>query len=94
MVSAAEALAEAIHAGDLDAARALYAAARLPYKRVEPVAWRFSDLANAINPVADYLAGREADPAFIGYHRIEYALFGKGETAALPRRSPTGWSPT
>ncbi len=84
MVSAAEALAAAIHAGDLAKARALYAAARQPYKRVEPVAWRFSDLANAINPVADYLAAREADPAFTGYHRIAYALFGKGDTAGLP----------
>ena len=84
MASAASSLAEAIHAGDLDRARALYVEARLPYKRIEPVAYRFSDLANAINPVAEYLAAREADPAFTGYHRIEYALFGKGDAADLP----------
>jgi iron uptake system EfeUOB component EfeO/EfeM len=84
MVSAAQGLAEAIHAGNLDEARALYAAARLPYKRVEPVAYRFSDLANAVNPVAEYLAQREADPGFTGYHRLEYALFGRGDAADLP----------
>ncbi len=84
MVSAAEGLAAAIHAGDLAQARTLYAAARWPYKRIEPVAWRFSDLVNAINPAAEYLANREADPAFTGYHRIEYALFGGGDTAGLP----------
>ncbi len=84
MVSAAEGLAAAIHAGDLNQARALYAAARLPYKHIEPTAYRFADLANAINPVAEYLARREADPAFTGYHRIAYALFGGGETADLP----------
>ncbi len=84
MVSAAEDLAAAIHAGNLDQARALYEAARLPYQRIEPVAHRFADLANAIDPVADYLAGREADPAFTGYHRIESALFGKGDATGLP----------
>jgi iron uptake system component EfeO len=84
VVAAAEALAVAIRAGDLDKARSLYAAARLPYKHIEPVTTRFADLAEAINPVADYLAQREADPAFTGYHRIEYGLFGKGDTAALP----------
>ncbi len=84
MVSAAKALAAAIQAGDLAQARALYAAARAPYKRIEPAASRFADLTNAINPVADYLGGREADPAFTGYHRIAYGLFGGGDTAQLP----------
>ena len=74
-VERAKALAAAIRAGDLGQARALYEPAHQAYKRVEPVAHQFSDLANRINPVADYLAGREEDPAFAGYHRIEYALF-------------------
>ncbi len=84
MVSAAQGLAAAIQEGDLAQARNLYEAARLPYKRIEPTAYRFADLANAINPVADYLAEREADPAFIGYHRVEYALFGGGDVKDLP----------
>ncbi len=84
MVSAAQGLANAIHAGDLNQARALYAEARVPYERVAPTAWRFADLADAIDPVAEYLAKREADPAFTGYHRIEYALYGGGDAADLP----------
>ncbi len=75
MVDAVEALDQAIAAGDLEKARALYEPARLPYKRIEPVAYRFSDLQTAIDPVADYLEKREQDPRFTGFHRIEYGLF-------------------
>src|SRR5690606_38728191 len=60
MVEAAGRLKAAIDAGDVEAARALYEPARLPYRRIEPLAYRFADLANAINPLADYLEGREA----------------------------------
>lgn len=76
-------LSEAIAAGDLAAARSAWLAARLPYKRIEPVIGRMADLENAINPLSDYLAGREADPAFTGFHRIEYGLWGQGSTEGL-----------
>jgi iron uptake system EfeUOB component EfeO/EfeM len=82
-VGAAEALATAINAGDLGKARVLWKQARLPYKRIEPLAYRFSDLENAIDPVADYLEKREADPAFIGFHRIEFGLFSENSTDGL-----------
>jgi iron uptake system EfeUOB component EfeO/EfeM len=72
---AAKDLADAIKSGDLTKAQALYAAARQPFKRIEPVVYRFSDLQNKIDPVADYFEKREDDPAFIGYHRIERGLF-------------------
>lgn len=83
MVEAAGRLKTAIDAGDVEAARALYEPARLPYRRIEPLAYRFADLANAINPLADYLEGREADPAFTGFHRIEYGLFARQSTEGL-----------
>ncbi|MFD0986599.1 iron uptake system protein EfeO [Methyloligella solikamskensis] len=82
-VAEAEDLAASIEAGDLEDARVQWEEARLPYKRVEPVAYRFSDLENAIDPVADYLAKREDDPAFTGYHRIEYGLFEENTTEGL-----------
>ncbi len=82
-VDTATALADAIKAGDLQKARAAWLAARVPYKRLEPVAFRLSDLENAIDPVADYLAKREEDPAFTGFHRIEYGLFAKNSTDGL-----------
>ncbi len=75
MLRKGEALAAAIKAGNLADAQSLYEPARLPYKRIEALAYRFADLENAIDPLADYLAGREADPAFTGYHRLEYGLF-------------------
>ena len=48
-----------------------------------PVVGRFGDLANAMDPQAAYLAGREADPAFTGFHRVEYALWTQGATEGL-----------
>jgi iron uptake system component EfeO len=76
-------LVEAIRAGDLDAARHAYVGARLPYRRLDVVTGRFSDLENAIDPAADYLAERESDPAFTGFHRIEYGLFAKNTLEGL-----------
>lgn len=83
LVTETGALADAIRAGDLDAAKAQYLAARLPYKRIEAVTGRIADLENAIDPLADYLEAREADPAFTGFHRIEYGLWVEGDIAAL-----------
>ncbi|MBP1849239.1 iron uptake system protein EfeO [Rhizobium halophytocola] len=74
-VDAAKALADAIHAGDLDKARTLYEPARVPFKHIEPVAFRMSDLENSIDATADYLEKREDDPEFSGFHRIEYGLY-------------------
>ncbi|WP_372026274.1 imelysin family protein [Tistrella mobilis] len=82
-VKAATALRDAIAAGDLDAARRAWTAARLPWRRIEPLAYRIADLQAVIDPQAAYLAGREADPGFIGYHRIEYGLFTRGSIEGL-----------
>ncbi|WP_287885971.1 MULTISPECIES: iron uptake system protein EfeO [Paracoccus] len=82
-VKAAETLRDAITANDLEAAREAWHQARLPYRRIEPLAYRFSDLEERIDALAAYLAGREQDPAFIGYHRIEYGLFAENRTEGL-----------
>ncbi|MFC7399892.1 iron uptake system protein EfeO [Chelatococcus sp. GCM10030263] len=83
MLDAAERLTEAVKAGNLEEARALYEPARLPYKRIEAVAYRLADLKNAIDPLPDYLDKREQDPAFTGFHRIEYGLFSQNDLTAL-----------
>jgi len=80
---AAQALAEAIRAGDLPQARALYGPAHEAYKRIEPMAELFADLDTRLNARADYYEKREADPGFTGFHRIEYGLFGQNRTGAL-----------
>jgi iron uptake system component EfeO len=83
LIRETEKLATAIRSSNLDAARQSYLAARLPYRRMEAVTGRFSDLKNAIDPIAAYLGKREADPAFTGFHRIEYGLFANGSTDGL-----------
>lgn len=82
-VKSAQTLRDAIAAGDLQAARAAWAQARLPYRRIEPMAFRISDLENTIDPRAAYLEAREQDTGFTGYHRIEYGLFQQGSTDGL-----------
>lgn len=76
-------LADAIKAGDLQQARALYAPAHQSYKRIEPMAELFADLDTRINARADYFEKREADPGFTGFHRIEYALYSQNDVKGL-----------
>ena len=83
LVEATSRLVEAVKAGDLAQAKALYAPARLPYKRMEPVAERFADLDAAIDARADYFERREEDPQFTGFHRLEWGLFAQGSTEGL-----------
>lgn len=72
---AADALAGAVKAGDLDKARTLYLPAQAAYARLAPVAPLFSDLDTSIDAPAAYFEKREADPAFVGLHRIAHGLF-------------------
>ncbi len=75
LVKATTALQQAIEAGDLAQAQALYVPARAAYQRLAPAAQRLAELDNAINARADYFEKREQDPAFSGFHRLEYSLF-------------------
>ncbi len=83
LVKATAALDAAIQSGDLEQARLLYQKARIPYKQIEPMADMFADLHNAIDPIADYLEKREQDPAFTGFHRIEYGLYASNSLDGL-----------
>ncbi len=76
-------LASAVESGDIAEAKAAYAAARVAYRHVESVSGRIADIENAIDPIAAYLAGREQDHAFTGFHRIELGLFRENSTAGL-----------
>ncbi|MEN5245997.1 iron uptake system protein EfeO [Pseudomonas atacamensis] len=75
LIKAATALNQAIASGDLAQAQALYLPARTAYQRLAPAAQRLAELDNQINARADYFEKREQDPAFVGFHRLEYALF-------------------
>jgi iron uptake system component EfeO len=76
LVAATEPFVVAVESGEVDEAKTLYAAARIPYERIEPVAEAFGDL----DPRID---ARENDvPAnqFGGFHRIEKALWVENTT--------------
>lgn len=75
LIKAVTALNQAIESADLSQAQALYLPARAAYQRLAPAAQRLAELDNSINARADYFERREQDPAFVGFHRIEYALF-------------------
>ena len=75
LIKAVTALEQAMIAGDLTQAQALYQPARAAYQHLAPAAQRLAELDNAINARADYFERREQDPAFSGFHRLEYGLF-------------------
>lgn len=74
---------DAIKAGDLAKAKALYGASRVSYERIEPLAELFSDLDGAIDSRADDHEQAEKDPGFTGFHRLEYGLFVENKTDGL-----------
>jgi iron uptake system component EfeO len=82
-VSAVTDLSDAIKAGNLDAARALYGPARIAYAHLGPVAGPLSDLDTAINARANDYEKKEADPGFGGLHRIEFGLFSQNSLTGL-----------
>lgn len=67
----------AVEAGEVEKAKALYPAARIPYERIEPVAESFGDL----DPRIDARENDVPKGEFGGFHRIEKALW-EEETAA------------
>jgi iron uptake system component EfeO len=75
LVKDTTAFTAAVKAGDVDKAKALFAPTRRSYEAIEPIAELFSDLDAAIDARADDFEKTEADPAFTGFHRIEYGLW-------------------
>lgn len=80
LVTDTEAFVAAIKAGDVEKAKSLFAPSRMSYERIEPIAELFSDLDGAIDARADDYEKAEADEAFTGFHRIEYALWVESST--------------
>lgn len=72
---------DAVKAGQVDEAKALFPVARTYWERIEPVAEKFGDL----DPITD---GREPDAIaegvdFTGWHRIEKQLWVEGNTDGM-----------
>lgn len=83
LVTDTTAFTDAIKAGELEKAKALFAPTRMSYEAVEPVAELFSDLDASIDSRADDYEQAEKDPGFPGFHRIEYGLWGQNSTEGL-----------
>jgi iron uptake system component EfeO len=74
--SRTEEFADAVEAGDVDRAKALYPVTRTYWERVEPVAESFPDLDIRIDGRED--DGRDPGVAWTGFHRLEKDLWVDG----------------
>ncbi|MGE0029489.1 MAG: EfeM/EfeO family lipoprotein, partial [Thermoleophilia bacterium] len=70
---------DAVRAGNLQAAKAAYAPSREPWVAIEPIAGLIPDIDGAVDSRVDDFAG-PGDPAFTGWHRLEYLLWEKNTT--------------
>ena len=83
LVSGTKAFTDAVKAGDIEKAKALYAPTRQHYERIEPIAELFSDLDSSIDAREDDYEQKAADPKFTGFHRLEKALFGDNSVKGM-----------
>ncbi|WP_263752711.1 iron uptake system protein EfeO [Kosakonia cowanii] len=83
LVSGTKAFTDAVKAGDIEKAKALYAPTRQHYERIEPIAELFSDLDGSIDAREDDYEQKAADPKFTGFHRLEKALFGDNSVKSM-----------
>jgi iron uptake system component EfeO len=79
LVAATKPFVAAVVAGDVAAAKARYAAARIPYERIEPVAESFGSLDPRIDARENDVPASE----FEGFHRIEKALWEEGTAKGM-----------
>ncbi|MEU8778638.1 iron uptake system protein EfeO [Streptomyces sp. NPDC048606] len=72
----AQVFADAVKAGDLEAARKAYAPSRIGWERTEPVAESFGDIDPKVDVREDGLeAGQDPAKDWTGWHRLEKSLF-------------------
>ncbi|MFJ3514710.1 iron uptake system protein EfeO [Streptomyces sp. NPDC090131] len=76
----AQAFADAVKAGDVEAAKKLYAPSRIGWERTEPVAESFGDIDPKVDVREDGLeAGQDLEKDWTGWHRLEKALWVDGK---------------
>ena len=73
-IAATTEFTDAVRAGDVEAAQELYAPSRQGWEAIEPVAGLVEEIDGAVDARVDDFEG-EDDPAFTGWHRIEYILW-------------------
>jgi iron uptake system component EfeO len=71
---------DAVRAGDVAAAKRLYAPSRVSWERIEPIAELVPDIDGVVDSRVDDFASPD-DPKFTGWHRLEYLLWQRNTTA-------------
>ncbi|GAB3240111.1 EfeM/EfeO family lipoprotein [Mycolicibacterium hippocampi] len=79
LVTVVKTFTDAVRAGDLQGAQAAYAPSREPWERIEPLAGLVEEIDGLVDARVDDFAGVD-DPAFTGWHRLEYLLFEQNTT--------------
>jgi len=79
LVAATKPFVAAVEAGDVEKAKSLYPAARIPYERIEPVAESFGDL----DPRIDARENDVPKSEWGGFHEIEKALWVEDTTDGM-----------
>ena len=79
LVAETEPFVTAVISGEVDEAKTLYAAARIPYERIEPVAESFGELDPRIDARENDVPAKD----FGGFHRIEQALWVENTTEGM-----------
>ncbi|MFI9187044.1 iron uptake system protein EfeO [Streptomyces goshikiensis] len=83
----AQAFADAVKAGDVEAAKKAYAPSRLGWERTEPVAESFGDIDPKVDVREDGLeAGQDPAKDWTGWHRLEKSLFQDGKITDQDKR--------
>jgi iron uptake system component EfeO len=72
---------DAVRAGDVEAAKAAFASSRYAWEAIEPIAGLVSDIDGAVDARVDDFEN-EDDPAWTGWHKLEYLLWVKGDISA------------
>jgi iron uptake system component EfeO len=78
-IAATTEFTDAVRAGDLEAAKDLYAPSRQGWESIEPVAGLVEEIDGAVDARVDAFEG-EDDPDFTGWHRIELILWEQDTT--------------
>jgi iron uptake system component EfeO len=71
---------DAVRAGDVEGAKALYAPSRTPWERIEPIAGLIEDIDTAVDARVDDFASVD-DPTWKGWHKLEYLLWETGDVS-------------
>ena len=79
LIAKVKVLTDAVRAGNLKVAQDAYAPSRMPWERIEPIAELIPDVDAKTDSRVDDFASPD-DPAFTGWHRLEYLLFEKNTT--------------